>query len=134
MKRVLLVAFVLAATSVAASADGPGPSIQQLRARIANLKNDKADLQNQVDAQNQVISDQGDTILRLRNKIANQPEPIEVLTSGSNDDMWDAMRALWLAFPRLPDSALCGYDKTYSPGDADGLSLTTYSFSAWRGC
>lgn len=100
--------------------------------RVARLNN--ADLQDQIDAQNSVISDQADTIQRLRTKLANQPDPLDVITARSPDGLWAAMLAIWQAFPALPVGLLCGYDKNSVPGDGIGLTLTSFTFFRWTGC
>lgn len=129
-----LVAFALVATSSIAAGPPPSQQLAQLRAKIQDLRNDKADLQDQIDALNQSNGDQADTIQRLRNHIANEPDPIDVITARGPDGLWQAMRAIWLAFPTQDPSQLCGYDRSYVPGDGDGLTLTSYSFYRWSGC
>ena len=138
MKLIILLAAVLAVV-VTASAATPsnsqsGPTIAQLKQRIQDLRSDKADLQDEVDTLNQVVSDQNDTITRLRYRLANQPDPLDVITSRGPDGLWAAMRAIWQAFPNLDPGQLCGYDKSNSPGDGIGLTVTIYSFEKWSGC
>lgn len=138
MKRIIPIVVLLAvALIVTASTAAPiaqPPTIQQLKQRITALRNDKADLQDEIDAQDAVISDQSDTIQRLRDRLANQPDPLDVITARSPDGLWNAMGAIWRAFPTLPASELCGYDKSMNPGGGIGLTLTTFSFSRWSGC
>lgn len=138
MRRILVIGLLLAvAFIVSASAAAPPPAqvtISQLRAKVADLRNDKADLQDQVDAQNDVLSDQADTIQRLRTRIANTPEPIDAITARGPDGLWAAMVAVWQAFPRLDQTQICGYDKGSTPGDGLGLTLTSFSFYRWSGC
>lgn len=128
--------ILIALVTTAALAAGPPPAqqINQLKQKVQDLRSDKADLQDQVDAQNDVISDQADTIQRLRNHIANEPDPLDVITARGPDGLWQAMRAIWLAFPTQDPSQLCGYDRSYVPADGDGLTLTSYSFYRWQGC
>ena len=137
MKLIILLAAVLAVV-VTASAATPtssqsGPTIAQLKQRIQDLRSDKADLQDEVDTLNQVVSDQNDTITRLRYRLANQPDPLDVITSRGPDGLWSAMRAIWQAFPNLDPGDLCGYDKNSNPG-GDGFTVTIYSFEKWSGC
>lgn len=129
-----LVAFALVATSSIAAGPPPAQQLAQLRAKIQDLRSDKADLQQQVNAQDDVIGDQADTIQRLRTRIANEPDPLDVITARGPDGLWNAMRAIWLAFPQQDPTQLCGYDRSYVPGDGDGLTLTSYTFYRWQGC
>lgn len=131
---VLLAVALLVTASSAAPPPQPNPTLAQLRQKIQNLRNDKADLQDQIDTQDSVIGDQNDTITRLRYRLANQPDPLDVITSRGPDGLWSAMVAIWQAFPRLDPSDICGYDKSQSPGDDTGLTLTTFTFSRWTGC
>jgi hypothetical protein len=92
-------------------------------------------LQDQVDAQDEAISNADDTITRLRYRLANQPDPLDVITDRGPDGLWNAMRAIWLVFPNLPEGQLCGYDKSNVPaGDGEGLTLTSFTFYRWQGC
>lgn len=137
-RRILIIGLLLAvAFIVSASAAAPPPAqvtIAQLRAKIQDLRSDKADLQDQVDAQDAVIGDQADTIQRLRARLANQPDPLDVITARGPDGLWAAMVAIWRAFPTLDEGALCGYDRSSVPGTGDGLTLTSFTFYRWSGC
>lgn len=139
MKRaafaVILAGLLVATVSLAATTDvTPSQQIAKLKQQLRVANGKVSDQQDEIDAQDALLSDQTDTIARLRNRIANQPAPLDVITSGSPDDLWAAMRAIWLAMPALDPGQLCGYDKSQVPGEGDGLTLTTYSFFSWRGC
>lgn len=139
MKLALILALagitLIASGSLAASPQPPpSQQITKLKQQVQDLRSDKADLQTQVNAQNDVIGDQADTITRLRNRIANQPDPLDVITSRGPDGLWNAMRAIWLAFPTLDPGALCGYDRSNVPGDSDSPTLTSYTFYRFGGC
>lgn len=131
---VIVVLIVAVATTASAAPSGPPPSIAQLKQRINNLRSDKADLQDQVAAQDQVISDQADTIQRLRDRIANTPPPLDAILNRDPDGLWAAMRAIWLAFPTQDPSQICGYDRSNAPGDGIGLNVTSFSFYRTTGC
>lgn len=144
-RRVLVIALLLAvAFVVSASTEAPPPArvtISQLRAKIQDLRSDKADLQAdkadlrvQVDAQNAVIGDQSTAILRLRAQLANQPDPLDVITARGPDGLWAAMLAIWRSFPVLDPGQICGYDKGSVPADGVGLTLTSFTFYRWSGC
>lgn len=135
----LLILTLLAITTVASAslAASPPTLTQQLAKSKANnrtLRLANADLRDQVSALNAVAGDQGDQIARLQSKIANQPAPLDAVLSGSPDDLWAAMVAIWKTFPTLDPGALCGYDKGNVPGSGDGLSLTSWTFYRWSGC
>lgn len=138
MKRIIVIAVLLVvALIVTASTAAPPPpqvTINQLRAKNQALRSDKADLQGQVAAQNLVIGDLQDQNQRLRNRIANWPDPLDVITARSPDGLWSAAVAIWQAFPRADGSQLCGYDKSSAPGDPLGLSVTVYAFERTAGC
>lgn len=136
MKRFAIIGalILIVVLAVGSSAAGPDQTIAKLKQQNRQLRLDNADLQDEVDAQNAVIGDQTDTILRLRTRINNQPDPLDAITNRSPDGLWQAMRAIWLAFPTLDPGSICGYDKSVVPGVGDGLTLTTYSFSRWTGC
>jgi hypothetical protein len=102
--------------------------------RIRNLRSDKADLNDIIDAKDALISDQGDTIGRLRYQIANTPEPLDEILARGPDGLWSAMTAIWRAFPTLDPASLCGYDKSNAPGADEGLTLTSFMFYKWSGC
>lgn len=128
----LLPLVVLAAAS--APAAGPDPQIARLKQQVRNLNGKVSDQQDTIDSQVSIISDQSDTIARLRGRIANWPDPVDAINAGSPDDQWAAMVAIWRAFPTLDPGQLCGYDKGNVPGDGDGLTLTSWTFYRWSGC
>lgn len=119
---VLLPLVAIAATSPAA---GPDPQVTQLKKQLRNAQARISDLQDQIDAQNDLLADQAATITRLRARLANQPDALDVILARDPDGLWQAMRAIWIAFPAADP---CGYDKSYVPADGVGLTLTTYTF------
>lgn len=138
-KRLLIPAILILITLVttAALAADPPPTpqqqIAQLKKQLRSARLNNADLNDQIDALTQTNSDQADQITRLQNRIANWPDPLDVITSRGPDGLWNAMRAIWLAFPTADPSQLCGYDRSNAPGN-DGLSVTIYSFLKTTGC
>lgn len=138
MKRLTILTLVIVLV-VAAAAGSPAapvadsPQVTQLKQKLRNARLDLADAQNQIDAQNSVIEDQAATIQRLRTRLANQPDPLDVITNRDPDGQWAAMVAIWRAFPTL-NGALCGYDKSNTPPDGIGLTLTSFTFYRWQGC
>src|SRR5882724_7165465 len=94
-----------------ASSDAPPPTVSQLKAKIRQQANRIGDLKDEVDAQDAVISDQNDTITRLRAR-----DPLDAVLARSPDGLWSAIVAIWQAFPTLDPGALCGYDKSNNPG------------------
>lgn len=150
--RIAIVAALVAITALATAslAASPPPTLAQQLAkskannrtlRLANASlNDQVDTQaakisdqqDEIDAQDATLGDQGDTIARLRSRIANWPDPVDVITGESPDDQWAAIVAIWRAFPTL-DGALCGYDKSNSLG-GDVLIETDFRFTRWSGC
>jgi hypothetical protein len=143
MRIALLIGLVVIAVGATASADAVDPQVPQLKKQVRDLRSDKADLQavirdlrsdkadlnDQIDAQDDLIGNQADTITRLRAR-----DPLDAVTARDADGLWQAMRAIWLAFPRLPEGALCGYDKSLVPADPDGYTLTSYTFLRFTGC
>lgn len=129
---VALVIVVLATTGSAATDPTPQQQVAQLRQKLRNARLDLADANNQIDALNQAISDQGDTIQRLRNRLANQPSAIDVITNRDPDGLWAAAQAIWRAFPTLDAGSLCGYDKAST--QSDGLTPTSITFYNWQTC
>lgn len=135
MKRHLLiptlivVAVVVAGAVPSASPDAPQPTVAQLKAKIRQQANRIGDLNDEIDAQDAVIADQNDTITRFRAR-----DPLDAVLARSPDGLWNAMRAIWLAFPALDPGALCGYDRSNVPADGVGLTLTSYTFYRWQGC
>lgn len=135
LPAVLISITLIATSSLSAGADpSPQQQITQLKKQLRNARLDKADLQDQVDALNQVNGDQADQIARLQNRIQNWPDPIDVITSRGPDGLWNAMRSIWLAFPTQDPSQICGYDKSNTPSDGLGLTVTSYFFTRTDGC
>lgn len=135
----LSLAVLVATASLAAGpSSGPDPASQQtiakLRSQLRNARLNNADLQDQVDALNAVNGDQADQIVRLQNRIANWPDPLDVITSRGPDGLWNAMRSIWLEFPNYVELGSCGYDRDSAPGDGVGLTLTSFTFYRWSGC
>ena len=126
-------AFLVTGGIPSASTDS-APTMAQLKAKVRQQANRIAELKDEVDAQDAVISDQNDANLRLRTRIANWPDPLDVITARGPDGLWAAMVAIWQVFPTLDPGALCGYDKGDVPGGDVGLSLTSYTFYLWSGC
>lgn len=150
MKLVLLLVTLVAAVTLAAVAIAATPTatdpVVQLKKQVRDLRGDKADLQDtvrslridkadlndEIDAQNDLLTDQSATITRLRGRLANQPDPIDVITSRDPDGLWQAMTAIWRAFPTLDAGNLCGYDKASTQNDA--LTPASFSFYRWSVC
>jgi hypothetical protein len=128
VSRALLIAVAVVALlgigAVIASPDTTptAATVTQLKAKIRMQANRIADQNDELDAKDATIS-------RLRAR-----DPLDEVLAGSPDDLWAAMRTIWLAFPRLQDGAFCGYSKDYNPGDGLGLVATTYTFYRWTGC
>jgi hypothetical protein len=131
---VILVAGLTTAAVTVSGEQTPSQQIAQLKKQLRTARLNNADLQDQVDALNAVSGDQADQIARLQGRIANAPDPLDVITSRGPDGLWNAMRAIWLAFPTLDPTQLCGYDRSFVPGDGDGLTLTSFTFYKWQGC
>ena len=131
---ILSITLLAVITTVAMGAGGNDPQVQQLRKQLRTARLDNSDLRQQVDAQNALIDDQADTLTRLRNRIANQPDALDAILARDEDARWQAIAAIWRAAPRLSEGQLCGYDKTYIPGEGEGLTLTSYSFYLFKGC
>lgn len=145
--RLIVLALVLAASmaaaiTIAATAGGaaaavdptPQQQIVQLKKQIRAKNARIADLQDERDALNLVLEDKDDQITRLQSRIANQPDPLDVIIAREPDGLWSAMLAIWRAFPTIPAGELCGYDRSSSSGDAVPFTVTTYTFSRWTGC
>lgn len=135
MKRliVLLLAcctvFVAGAVPVASpDSSVNAPTISQLKAKIKAQSNRISDLNDQIDAQDATISDQSDTITRLRAR-----DPLDAVVARNPDGLWNAMLAIWHAFPTRPPGQLCGYDKSSSTAGL-GLTLSSFQFDEWQGC
>lgn len=131
---IVAVLVVVATGSIAASDQTPQQQIQQLRNKLRNARLNNSDLQVEIDAQDALISDQGDTIARLRARLASQPDPLDAVTARSPDGLWAAMVAIWQAFPTIDAGQLCGYDKGQNPGNGIPLTVTSYSFIRVTGC
>lgn len=134
MKRSILVIFIaislLASAAVIASPDTtPQQTITQLRAQLRAKTNRISDLKDQIDAQDATISDQNDTITRLRAR-----DPLDAVTARSPDGLWAAANAIWQQFPTLPLGSFCGYDKASTPPADAGLTVTSITFYRWSGC
>lgn len=130
---VLLAIAVLAVGSSAAPPDLTLPQqVAQLQKKLRSSRLANADLRVQLAAQDAVIEDQSAQVLRLQGRLANLPDPVDVITARDADGMWSAMLAIWRAFPTLPAGSLCGFDKG-STQSAD-LTPTSYSFFRWTAC
>lgn len=143
---VTLAAVALAATPAATPAAGDPPQVAQLKKQVRDLRGDKADLQDTIralrsdkadlrlerDAQDAVIEDQADTITRLRSRLANQPDPLDVITSRNPDGLWAAAQAIWREFPTLGAGSLCGFDKART--DSADLIPDSITFYRWTSC
>lgn len=135
LPAVLISITLIATSSLSAGADpSPQQQITQLKKQLRNARLDKADTQDQLDAANDVISDLSAQNARLQSRIQNWPDPIDIITSRGPDGLWNAMRAIWLAFPTQDPSQLCGYDKSNTPSDGLGLTVTSYFFTRTDGC
>lgn len=122
---VLLAIAVLAMGAVIASPDSsntPPPTMAQLKAKIKQQANRIADLNDDIDARDATID-------RLRAR-----DPLDAVTARNPDGLWDAMRAIYAAFPSLPPGEFCGYDKSFIPSGGLGLVATSYTFYNWSGC
>lgn len=136
MTRLALVLAALALLAGGAAASTHQPSPAQLRAkiraqaqRINDLKDTLASLRDERAAQDVVIADQSTLIAKLRAR-----DPLEAVTARDPNGLWDAMQAIYAAFPKLPAGVFCGYDKTSAPLGSVGLVATTYTFYLWSGC
>lgn len=137
MKKLLALLLLIVPIAIVAGsgiAATPSPQALQLAKQLRNANNKISDQQDEISAQDDLIGSQSDTIARLRSRIANWPDPVDVITNEGADDQWSAMVAIWRSFPSLPDGALCGYDKSNTPATGDVLTLTTFSFYRFGGC
>lgn len=154
----LVLVLVLAASVASASREAPKPTRAQLRAKItqqakrittltasladaqsalgdaraalADTRDTLANVRDQRDAQDAVIANQNATITRLQAR-----DPLDAVLARDADGKWQAMLALWRAFPSLSGTGVfCGYDKSTAPLGAIGLVATTYTFYLWSGC
>lgn len=131
----VLVAVALVTTgSWADAVDSPPQTIAGLKKQVRNLRSDKADLRDQVEAQDLVIADLNDQLARLRTRLANQPDPLDAVVARDPDGLWAAIAAISRAFPNQPEGQLCGYDKSSASSESATLSLTSFSFFRWSGC
>jgi hypothetical protein len=131
----LLTVTLLAAVTIAAVAFAAGPAIidatpaqtiAKQKKTIATLRSQRDDLQDEVDAQNDLIATQTDTITRLRAR-----DPLDAILARDPDGLWDAANAIWRVFPSFSGS-LCGYDK--SSTQPDGLTPSSLSFFKFDVC
>ena len=126
---------VVGTAGFAASLDPtPQQQIATLKKKLSNARSDLADANDQIDLLNSANDDQNDTITRLRYRLANQPDPIDVITARGPVGLWNAMIAIWQEFPRLDPADICGFDKSMVPGDDLTPDLTSYTFYRWIGC
>lgn len=144
MKRILIIAIlaVLALGATATSSTKP-PTVQQLRAKvqsqarmITRLQNQIGDLQNERDAQDDVLNAQGDKIAEQADTITKlrARDPMDAVLARDPDGLWSAMIAIYGAFPTLPAGVFCGYAKAQDTLGQIGLVATTYTFYRWTGC
>lgn len=139
LTTILLASLVLLIATggvLAGSASPTQPTPAQMRAkiraqasRISDLRDQLADANGVLAAQNQQITDQADTITKLRAR-----DPLDAVLTRDADGQWQAILALWRGFPTLDSGVFCGYDKASSPPLGDGLVAASYTFYRWTGC
>lgn len=136
--RALLLACALGAIVVLAGASpaAPDPTPQQTIAKqkqtIRALRANRDDLRQERDAQDAVIGDQNTQITRLQFRLANPPDPLDVIAARNPDGLWAAAQAIWREFPTLAVGSLCGFDKA-STQSAE-LTPDSLTFYRWTGC
>jgi hypothetical protein len=54
--------------------------------------------------------------------------------AGGPNAMWAAIVAIWQAFPMLPPSGFCSYDKDNSTFGGTGLNITHFTFTDYTNC
>ena len=71
-----------------------------------------------------------DQILALTAQVTRQAQGgVAAVLAGSPTDLWNAVGAIWQAFPKLASGQSCGYDKANTAVVSTGSSSTTWTFS-----
>lgn len=126
----IIAAVALAATPVQNDAT-PAQIVVKQKRTIAMLRDQRDDLRQERDAQNAVIEDLQADNARLRSRIANWPDPIDVITARDPAGLFAAVQAIWAVFPVGP-TGLCGYDRSSTQND--GLTPDILSFYRYTVC
>lgn len=130
--RILVLLVVTLLVTASSTAAPPPSALAKARQQLSAARDRIANLESETTAQNDLLAAQADTITRLRNRAT--PDPVDQILARDPDAIWSAMIQVWQGFPRLPDSQVCGFDKSQTSGGSDGLVLTTFVFSKWSGC
>jgi hypothetical protein len=87
------------------------------------------------DAQAAALSTANATVGALQGQVAAQAQggAASVIAGGPNA-MWAAVVAIWQAFPVLPPSGFCGYDKDNSTLGGTGLNIMHFTFTDYTNC
>lgn len=132
----ITVVVVVGAVALAATPAVPDLTPVQIIAKqkktIEGLRDQRADLRQERDAQDAVIEDLQASNARLRARLAAVPDPIDAILARNPDGLWAAMQAIWAVFPTLPPGSLCGYDRASTQNDE--LTPASFTFYRWQVC
>lgn len=163
MRMLALILVALACACGTANAATPQQTIHQLRAQLAAAKSLGAKQKKQMaaltgqlgaakstlatsqsaltamtadrDAQASNAAAGSATITALQGQVAAQAQGgASAVIAGGPAAMWAAIQSIWQAFPLLPPSAYCGFDKDSSISSGTGLNIAHYSFSDYTNC
>jgi hypothetical protein len=140
MRLFFIILSVAGAVGIAAVALAATPAVPDLtpvqiiakqKKTIESLRDQRADMRQERDAQDAVIEDLQASNARLRARLAAVPDPLDAITARSPDGLWAAVQAIWAVFPAGP-TGLCGYDKSITQND--GLTPAILSFYKYTIC
>jgi hypothetical protein len=127
--HIALVAVALALV-VAAPAGASTPA-QQLRAQKVKYAKLQGQFAKLLKADAAKIATLNGQVVTLKGQVTAQSQGgLAAVLAGTPDDMWAAVTALWTAFPKEPDTAFCGYDKSNTAFTIGSTTSTSWTFTS----
>jgi hypothetical protein len=129
-------------TSLTAQRDGFDAQLQTTKASLATTQAALGGVTADRDAQAAGLSTATATIGALQVQIGGLQAQVAAqaqggaaaVIAGGPNAMWAAIVAIWQAFPMLPPSGFCGYDKSNSITGGTGLNFARYDFENITNC
>jgi hypothetical protein len=124
---------------LAAAKKADAKTITGLKGQVTTLTTQVSTVTGQLAAANTAsgttIAGLNSTIAALNSKISAQVQGgLAAVLAGNTSDLFNAVAAIWQAFPFQPPAEICGFDKSNDITGGTGLNITRYSFVSYTNC
>jgi hypothetical protein len=133
--KLLALTFAILVLAAPAIAQTPQAQIASLKKQLAAARKTDIKLEKQNAKLSGLYATERSWFKQAETTIAAQaPGGTAAIIAGGPDAMWNAVVAIWAAFPSLAVDSHCGYTKTSSTTGGTGPSVYTLDFEQITNC